>query len=163
MDPTTFLRCVEEVFRHGVLVEPDRSRNEETRPHPTPTLPPRQKCTTFVNGRLLFDPTEGPLTNPCPLPPHVALSPAGAFAFLAPSSSSSSSFAPVSRQIPHRTFFLYAAAEIKHGRVSMLAVVGFLLTQYVHLPGDQFQAGPLEALTTVPAAAQAQVFTCECP
>lgn len=54
-----------------------------------------------------------------------------------------------------------AAAEIKHGRVSMLAVVGFLLTQYVHLPGDQFQAGPLEALTTVPLGAQAQVFTCE--
>ncbi|CAM9590305.1 unnamed protein product [Ectocarpus sp. 6 AP-2014] len=53
----------------------------------------------------------------------------------------------------------YAASEIKHGRVAMLAVVGFLLTQYVHLPGDQFQAGPLEALTTVPAGAQAQVFT----
>ncbi|CAN0040804.1 unnamed protein product [Ectocarpus sp. 4 AP-2014] len=53
----------------------------------------------------------------------------------------------------------FAAAEIKHGRVAMLAVVGFLLTQYVHLPGDQFQAGPLEALTTVPAGAQAQVFT----
>lgn len=45
----------------------------------------------------------------------------------------------------------------------MLAVVGFLLTQYVHLPGDQFQAGPLDALTTVPAGAQAQVFTCESP
>lgn len=43
----------------------------------------------------------------------------------------------------------------------MLAVVGFLLTQYVHLPGDQFQAGPLDALTTVPLGAQAQVFTCE--
>lgn len=55
-----------------------------------------------------------------------------------------------------------AAAEIKHGRVSMLAVVGFLLTQYVHLPGDQFAAGPLEALTTVPLGAQGQVFTCEC-
>lgn len=54
-----------------------------------------------------------------------------------------------------------AAAEIKHGRVSMLAVVGFLLTQYVHLPGDQFQEGPLEALTTVPIGAQFQVFCCE--
>lgn len=54
-----------------------------------------------------------------------------------------------------------AAAEIKHGRISMLAVVGFLLTQYVHLPGDQFQAGPIEALSTVPLGAQAQVFTCE--
>lgn len=50
------------------------------------------------------------------------------------------------------------AAEIKHGRVSMLAIVGFLLTQYVHLPGDQFQVGPLEALTSVPVSAQAQVF-----
>lgn len=43
----------------------------------------------------------------------------------------------------------------------MLAVVGFILTQYVHLPGDQFQAGPLEALSTVPVGAHAQVFTCE--
>lgn len=43
----------------------------------------------------------------------------------------------------------------------MLAVVGFLLTQYVHLPGDQFQEGPLEALTAVPLGAQAQVFSCE--
>lgn len=43
----------------------------------------------------------------------------------------------------------------------MLAIVGFLLTQYVHLPGDQFQAGPLEAITTVPLGAQAQVFTCK--
>lgn len=54
-----------------------------------------------------------------------------------------------------------AAAEVKHGRVAMLAVVGFLLTQYVHLPGEQFQAGPLEAVTTVPIGAQAQVFSCE--
>eukprot|EP00904_Undaria_pinnatifida_P007289 jgi/Undpi1/3690/HiC_scaffold_16.g07060.m1 len=51
------------------------------------------------------------------------------------------------------------AAEIKHGRVAMLAIVGFILTQYVHLPGDQFQVGPLEALTSVSVGAQAQVFS----
>lgn len=54
-----------------------------------------------------------------------------------------------------------SAAELKHGRIAQLAVVGFLLTQYVHLPGAQFQEGPLEALTAVPIAAQAQVFSCE--
>lgn len=43
----------------------------------------------------------------------------------------------------------------------MLAIVGFILTQYVHLPGDQFQVGPLEALTSVSVGAQAQVFSCE--
>lgn len=43
----------------------------------------------------------------------------------------------------------------------MLAVVGFLLTQYVHLPGDQFQVGPIEALTSVSVGAHAQVFSCE--
>lgn len=51
------------------------------------------------------------------------------------------------------------AAEIKHGRVSMLAVVGFLLTQYVHLPGDQFQVGPLEAVTSLPLGVHVQVFS----
>ncbi|CAM9641540.1 unnamed protein product, partial [Sphacelaria rigidula] len=54
---------------------------------------------------------------------------------------------------------IISAAELKHGRIAQLAVVGFLLTQYVHLPGAQFQEGPLEALTTVPIAAQGQVFS----
>lgn len=55
----------------------------------------------------------------------------------------------------------FSAAELKHGRIAQLAVVGFLLTQYVHLPGEQFQEGPLEALTTVPLGAQIQVFSCK--
>ncbi|CAN0222610.1 unnamed protein product [Ascophyllum nodosum] len=54
---------------------------------------------------------------------------------------------------------LRSAAEIKHGRISMLAVVGFLLTQYVHLPGDQFQVGPLEAVTSLPLAVHVQIFS----
>lgn len=58
---------------------------------------------------------------------------------------------------------LLAAAEIKHGRVAMLAVVGFIMTQYIHLPGDQFQVGPLEAVTSLPIGIQAQVLSCECP
>ena len=30
-------------------------------------------------------------------------------------------------------------AELKHARVAMLATVGFIATQYVHLPGDAYQ------------------------
>ncbi|CAM9945955.1 unnamed protein product [Discosporangium mesarthrocarpum] len=40
----------------------------------------------------------------------------------------------------------------------MLAVVGFLTTQYVHLPGDMFNIGPLEAINSLPLASGAQVL-----
>ncbi|CAM9356954.1 unnamed protein product [Choristocarpus tenellus] len=49
-------------------------------------------------------------------------------------------------------------AEVKHGRIAMLAVVGFLTTQYVHLPGEMFNYGPLEAVANVPLAAHVQIF-----
>ncbi|CAM9703244.1 unnamed protein product, partial [Phaeothamnion confervicola] len=51
------------------------------------------------------------------------------------------------------------AAELKHGRVAMLAVVGFLVSQFVHLPAEQFSAtNPLKALTMVPLAGHLQIF-----
>jgi Chlorophyll A-B binding protein len=53
------------------------------------------------------------------------------------------------------------AAELKHGRVAMLAVVGFIVAQYVHLPAEQFTASPLGALTRLPLAAHLQIFGCK--
>jgi len=51
------------------------------------------------------------------------------------------------------------AAELKHGRVAMLAVVGFIVSQYVHLPADQFaESNPLLAVFRLPLAAHAQIF-----
>ncbi|PXF44052.1 Fucoxanthin-chlorophyll a-c binding protein A, chloroplastic [Gracilariopsis chorda] len=50
-------------------------------------------------------------------------------------------------------------AEIKHGRVCMLAFLGFLVQEFVHLPGPEF-ANPVatEALFQVPAAGLWQIF-----
>ena len=54
-------------------------------------------------------------------------------------------------------------AELKHGRVAMLAVVGFILQQYIHLPAEQFSANnPFEAVARVPLAGHLQIFLCEC-
>merc|ERR1711968_70642 len=51
------------------------------------------------------------------------------------------------------------AAELKHGRIGMLASLGFLVQETWHLPGDQFQnPNPLEAIGEVPAAGLAQIF-----
>lgn len=43
-------------------------------------------------------------------------------------------------------------AEVKHGRISMLACLGFIVQEFYHLPGDVF-SNPLatDALFTVPA------------
>mmetsp|Transcript_19321 Transcript_19321/g.19445 ORF Transcript_19321/g.19445 Transcript_19321/m.19445 type:complete len:200 (-) Transcript_19321:229-828(-) len=42
------------------------------------------------------------------------------------------------------------SAEIKHGRVAMLAVVGFILQQYIHLPGEAYtESNPIKAIATV--------------
>ncbi|CAM9702530.1 unnamed protein product [Heterosigma akashiwo] len=50
-------------------------------------------------------------------------------------------------------------AELKHGRVSMLAVVGFLVSQAVHLPGPAYQStNPIEALSMVGPQPLAQIF-----
>lgn len=51
------------------------------------------------------------------------------------------------------------AAELKHGRVAMLAVVGILITQFIHLPAAQFDTtNPLTALSLVPLAGHLQIF-----
>ena len=36
-------------------------------------------------------------------------------------------------------------AELKHGRICMLAVVGFISTYFFHLPGEMHNVGPVEA------------------
>ena len=52
-------------------------------------------------------------------------------------------------------------AELKHGRVSMLAVVGYLVQQYVHLPspdGRYDVSNPIDAVFAVGASPLIQIF-----
>lgn len=49
------------------------------------------------------------------------------------------------------------AAELKHGRVSMLAVVGFILQQYVHIRLDQ--ADPLKTVTELGFGPNLQILS----
>lgn len=52
------------------------------------------------------------------------------------------------------------AAELKHGRVAMLAVVGFIVSRFVHLPAEQFSAdNPLDAFAKVPLAGHLQILS----
>jgi len=50
-------------------------------------------------------------------------------------------------------------AELKHGRICMLATLGFLVQEFIHLPGREFQ-NPLatEAVYQVPTAGLWQIF-----
>lgn len=50
-------------------------------------------------------------------------------------------------------------SEVKHGRICMLAVVGILAQEFVHLPGSMFSE-PLAtaAFDTVPKGGLAQIF-----
>ncbi|CAN8075891.1 unnamed protein product [Agarophyton chilense] len=50
-------------------------------------------------------------------------------------------------------------SEIKHGRICMLAFLGFIVQEFVHLPGPQF-ANPVatEAFFQVPSAGLWQIF-----
>lgn len=50
-----------------------------------------------------------------------------------------------------------AAAELKHGRVSMLAVVGFVLQQYVHILCPE--SNPLKAITTLGYGPNLQILS----
>merc|ERR1719456_1729811 len=50
-------------------------------------------------------------------------------------------------------------AELKHGRVAMLATVGFATTQYIHLPGDAYQnPNPLAAIAQVGYGVNLQIL-----
>mmetsp|Transcript_33711 Transcript_33711/g.34339 ORF Transcript_33711/g.34339 Transcript_33711/m.34339 type:complete len:212 (+) Transcript_33711:76-711(+) len=50
-------------------------------------------------------------------------------------------------------------AELKHGRIAMLATVGYFVQQYVHLPGDAYQtANPIDAVFAVGPSPMLQIF-----
>merc|ERR1712157_14369 len=50
-------------------------------------------------------------------------------------------------------------AELKHGRISMLAVLGLIAEQYVHLPGAAYSnPDPFGAVQTVGTGVNAQIF-----
>lgn len=50
-------------------------------------------------------------------------------------------------------------AELKHGRISMLAIVGLVTQEYFHLPGEAYQnSDPFGAVSTVGFGVNAQIF-----
>lgn len=50
-------------------------------------------------------------------------------------------------------------AEIKHGRVAMLAVVGWLVSEVVHLPGPAYMSeNPVDAMAAVGPGPMLQIF-----
>lgn len=50
-------------------------------------------------------------------------------------------------------------AEIKHGRVAMLAVVGWIVSEVVHLPGPAYMSeNPVDAMAAVGPAPMLQIF-----
>jgi hypothetical protein len=50
-------------------------------------------------------------------------------------------------------------AELKHARVAMLATVGFIVTQYVHLPGEAYQnPNPIAAIAQVGYGVNLQIL-----
>lgn len=50
-------------------------------------------------------------------------------------------------------------AEIKHGRVSMLAVVGWLVSEVVHVPGAAYMSeNPVDAMAAVGPGPMLQIF-----
>lgn len=56
-----------------------------------------------------------------------------------------------------------AASEIKHGRICMLASLGMLVQEFVHLPSAAFsEANPLKAIYAVPVEGWVQIITVIC-
>lgn len=50
-------------------------------------------------------------------------------------------------------------SEIKHGRVAMLAVVGWLVSEVVHLPGPAYMSeNPVDAMAAVGPSPMLQIF-----
>lgn len=53
-------------------------------------------------------------------------------------------------------------SEIKHGRIAMLAVVGWLVSEVVHLPGPAYMSeNPVDAMAAVGPSPMLQIF-CFC-
>lgn len=56
-----------------------------------------------------------------------------------------------------------AAAEVKHGRICMLAALGMLVQEIVHLPNSAFaEPNPLKAIYAVPVEGWVQIITVIC-
>lgn len=56
-----------------------------------------------------------------------------------------------------------AAAELKNGRVAMLACAGMLVQEFVHLPNAMFsESNPLKAIYAVPIEGWVQIITVIC-
>ncbi|CAN0480314.1 unnamed protein product, partial [Ectocarpus sp. 12 AP-2014] len=50
-------------------------------------------------------------------------------------------------------------SEIKHGRIAMLAVVGWLVSEVVHLPGPAYMSeNPVDAMAAVGPGPMLQIF-----
>lgn len=50
-------------------------------------------------------------------------------------------------------------AELKHGRIAQLAVVGWLVSEIVHVPGAAYQSeNPVDAMAAVGAGPMLQIF-----
>ena len=50
-------------------------------------------------------------------------------------------------------------AELKHGRISMLAIVGLITEEYFHLPGEAYQnSDPFGAVASVGMGVNIQIF-----
>ncbi|KAG5184805.1 chlorophyll a/b-binding protein domain-containing protein [Tribonema minus] len=50
-------------------------------------------------------------------------------------------------------------SELKHGRIAMLAVVGFVVSELIHIPGEAYQASnPVDAVNMVGAQPMLQIF-----
>ncbi|GJQ08464.1 hypothetical protein GpartN1_g255.t1 [Galdieria partita] len=50
-------------------------------------------------------------------------------------------------------------SELKHCRIAMLAVVGFIVQEFIHLPGDFFSnPHPMQAIGQVPISGWIQIF-----
>jgi hypothetical protein len=71
----------------------------------------------------------------------------------------------LSANIDQETFDSYRAAELKHGRVSMLAVVGYVVQEVARFPGEiapglKFADIPngVAAINTIPALGWMQMF-----
>lgn len=50
-------------------------------------------------------------------------------------------------------------AELKHGRIAMLAIVGLITEEYIHLPGEAYQnSDPFGAVSTVGFGVNVQIL-----